>query len=185
MSTRFRRTWGRWLALAALVLAGFAPVLLQAAGSEATPQASRVPLPNVSDAKGQHCVMPTEWMRKNHMKLLLHHRITAVHEGDNQATDKFSIINCVNCHASAKDNSVAGPGDFCQSCHAYAAVKITCFQCHSSKPSGAPPAFHPVVPQGPVDKTSSATVMRYQAFHGRMPNLDAKLSAKDLAGVIR
>ena len=185
MSTRFCSTWGRWLALVAIVLAGFAPVLLEAAGGGGTPQASRVPLPNISDAKGKHCVMPTEWMRKNHMKLLLHHRMTAVHEGDNQAADKFSIISCVNCHASAKDNSVAGPGDFCQSCHAYAAVKITCFQCHSSKPSGAPPAFHPVVPQGPVDKTSSATVMRYQAFHGRLPNLDAKLSAKDLAGVMR
>ena len=29
----------------------------------------------------------------------------------------------------------AAPGDFCLSCHSYAAVKIDCFECHSGKPA--------------------------------------------------
>jgi hypothetical protein len=32
--------------------------------------------------------------------------------------------------------------DFCVSCHAYAAVKIDCFECHASKPKQT--AFHPM-----------------------------------------
>jgi hypothetical protein len=27
----------------------------------------------------------------------------------------------------------AAPGDFCVSCHTYAAVRIDCFECHASK----------------------------------------------------
>ncbi len=174
--------WVKPAALGAFLLACALPLAWAGNG---TKESSRVPKPNVTAEKGKKCVADTEFMRRNHMKLLLHHRIAAVHEGDNQKTDKFSIVNCVNCHASAKDNSVTGPGDFCQSCHAYAAVKITCFECHSSKPSGTPPAFHPAVSQGPADKTSRATMMRYQAYHGRLPKLDAGLNAKDMAGVIR
>jgi hypothetical protein len=40
----------------------------------------------------------------------------------------------VDCHASDKNGSVLGSNEnFCQGCHAYAAVKIDCFECHSSK----------------------------------------------------
>lgn len=181
---RLSQGWIKPAALGAFLLVCMLPLAYAGSGVQ---KSSQVPKPNinVTAGKGEKCVEDTEYMRKNHMKLLLHHRITAVHEGDNQKTDKYSIVNCVNCHASAKDNSVAGPGDFCQSCHAYAAVKITCFECHSSKPSGSPPAFHPAVSQGPLNKTTRATMMRYQAYHGALPKLNSGLNAKDVAGVIR
>jgi hypothetical protein len=41
----------------------------------------------------------------------------------------------VSCHASKTTGSVAAAStDFCSSCHAYAAVKIDCFECHANKP---------------------------------------------------
>jgi hypothetical protein len=49
-------------------------------------------------------------------------------------TSKHSFKNCVNCHADSKSNSVLGQDGFCQSCHTYAAVKIDCFECHTSAP---------------------------------------------------
>jgi hypothetical protein len=168
-------TWGTLLLVCAMSLGHAA---------EGTQNTSDVPQPNVTAIKGGKCVENTEFMRKNHMKLLMHHRITAVHKGDNQLADKYSIVNCVNCHANPKDNSVVGPGDFCQSCHAYAAVKITCFECHSSKPSATPSPFHATTSMvGSTGKDPHATMVHYLAYHEHPQNLNAGLSAKDLAGV--
>lgn len=102
---------------------------------------ARVPLPNVPPARNQFsatqkCVEPTEFMRKNHMKLLLHQRDDTVHEGIR--TERYSLVECVNCHSSNDQNgksmAINAPGQFCQSCHAYAAVQMDCFQCHATTP---------------------------------------------------
>ncbi len=84
------------------------------------------------------CVAPTADMRRNHMDYLKHERIAVVRDGvrDNQ----YSIEDCVNCHAS-KDSQgqsllVNAEGQFCESCHDYTAVNITCFQCHRKTPEG-------------------------------------------------
>jgi hypothetical protein len=53
-----------------------------------------------------------------------------------ERTAAFSLKACIDCHASASTGSVAASAsNFCQSCHAYAAVKLDCFECHSSKPA--------------------------------------------------
>jgi hypothetical protein len=53
-------------------------------------------------------------------------------------TGAASLKACINCHASQQTHSVVqGETNFCVSCHSYAAVQIDCFECHSSKPSGA------------------------------------------------
>lgn len=92
--------------------------------------------------QAQQCVEPTEYMRKNHMKVLDHHRDKTVIEGIR--TKKHSLKECINCHASEKTGSVAkAKDDFCVSCHTYAAVKIDCFECHSTKPQG-PMTMHPL-----------------------------------------
>jgi hypothetical protein len=70
-------------------------------------------------------------MRRNHMKMLLHQRDRTLREG--VRTTQFSLKNCVECHASRKTGSVLGEEGFCSSCHAYASVKIDCFECHSSE----------------------------------------------------
>jgi len=93
-------------------------------------------MPKLDIGKGGQCVEETQWMRKNHMNVLLHQRDETVHQGIRDG--KYSLKNCIECHASTKDNSVIGRADsFCEGCHRYEAVKIDCFECHSSKRSSA------------------------------------------------
>ncbi len=84
----------------------------------------------------ESCVAPTDKMRRFHMEYLKHERDATVHEGIRGGDN--SLAECVNCHAS-KDESgkyvpVNAEHQFCDSCHSYAAVKPTCFQCHRKVP---------------------------------------------------
>ena len=99
--------------------------------------------PLVTKARGGQCVDDPVFMRRNHMALLKHQRDDTVHGG--VRSGKYSLKACVACHASEASQSVsAEAGDFCQSCHSFAAVKIDCFGCHASKPpaAGAHAAAH-------------------------------------------
>lgn len=99
--------------------------------------------PAITEArKGTQCVNDTEFMRKNHMKVLDHQRDETVLQGIR--TKRYSLKQCIDCHASEKTGSVAASkDDFCVSCHSYAAVKIDCFDCHSTKPQGST-TMHPL-----------------------------------------
>lgn len=80
--------------------------------------------------RGGHCVKDPQWMRKNHMHLLIHQRDEVVRRGIRD--DQISLKNCIECHASTQDDSVIARTDsFCVACHRYEAVKIDCFECHS------------------------------------------------------
>jgi hypothetical protein len=93
--------------------------------------ASRVPKPSVATAGGA-CVEDTAFMRRNHMRLIQHHRDLTVREGIR--TTQHSLANCVACHADPKSGRVTGSRDaFCEGCHAYAAVKLDCFECHADR----------------------------------------------------
>jgi hypothetical protein len=100
------------------------------------PRAGGAPRPVIAEPiKGDRCVEDEAYMRRNHMRLLDHHRDETVLNGIR--TKKYSLKECINCHASEKTGSVAtAKDDFCVSCHSYAAVKIDCFDCHSTKPQG-------------------------------------------------
>lgn len=87
--------------------------------------------PVVKIYRGEKCVEPTEDMRRNHMKYILHQRDKTMHQGIR--TTKHSLKNCVDCHADPKTNSVLGQEGFCSSCHEYTSVKIDCFSCHTDK----------------------------------------------------
>jgi hypothetical protein len=114
------------LALAAgLILAGAHDREAHAAG-----KSGNVPLPAHTIQKGDQCVEPVEVMRRDHMKFILHQRDKTMHKGIR--TTRHSLTNCVDCHADTKTGSVLGKEGFCESCHAYTAVKIDCFECHSS-----------------------------------------------------
>lgn len=104
-----------------LTLAGFADAEDKRAG--------RVALPAVKIEKGGICVAPTEEMRRDHMKMLLHQRDRTVRQGIREP--RFSLKNCVECHAARDTGSVLGKDGFCSSCHAYASVSIDCFECHT------------------------------------------------------
>jgi hypothetical protein len=92
-----------------------------------------VNLPTPAKGKGEKCVEDTQFMRRNHMDLLKHHRNETMRKGIR--TTRHSLKACVECHASPETGSVAaGKKDFCVSCHTYAAVKLDCWDCHATKP---------------------------------------------------
>lgn len=93
----------------------------------------RVPRPSLSVAPDAgSCVAPPAEMRRNHMDMLKHQRDKTLREGERGA--KVSLNGCINCHAGKETGSVTGNGQqFCESCHAYAAVKLDCFECHQPK----------------------------------------------------
>ena len=111
------------------VLLRFVVLLLAAGTALAAGTSSLAPTPAVPEGK---CVEDTAFMRRNHMELLKHHRDRTVHEGIR--TTRHSLANCVNCHADKTSGRVTGSKDaFCEACHAYAAVKLDCFECHTDK----------------------------------------------------
>lgn len=123
-------------AILGMVLLGLALGASWAVSQERAAAGGRVPMPVIAQAQGEKCVEPTDFMRRNHMKVLMFHRDRTVHEGIRTA--QHSLKGCVDCHASPKTGAVAGSkDDFCQSCHAYAAVSIDCFECHATKPRQA------------------------------------------------
>lgn len=92
--------------------------------------------PEIPKGKGDRCVEDTEFMRSNHMELLLHQRDETMHRGIR--AKKHSLKECINCHTVTDDNnqpvSAANPKHFCRVCHDYASVTVDCFGCHASKP---------------------------------------------------
>lgn len=101
-----------------------------------TAQESRVPGPEITRGKGGQCVADTDYMRRFHMDVLTHQRDQTVQQGIR--TKRFSLRECVACHATTGDDgkavSINAPGEFCAGCHEYTATTIDCFQCHASKP---------------------------------------------------
>lgn len=113
------------LAWPALVLAS----VMATALSPASASEGKRPI----NARGEQCVESTDFMRRNHMELLKHHRNETMRQGIR--TTKHSLKGCVECHASEKTGSVAASKeDFCVSCHAWTAVHLDCWDCHATKP---------------------------------------------------
>lgn len=124
-----RRALRLLFAAALALLAGMGATVAAADGKSAATSL----LPTITPAtRGEHCIADPQYMRRHHMDMLFHQRTEAVHLGIRGAP--ASLRGCVDCHASAQTGSVAeAKTDFCVSCHSYAAVKIDCFGCHSSK----------------------------------------------------
>lgn len=117
--------------------AGTIAAVLAIAGCTYAAQAPRgVPVPTVKAEKGATCVEPTDEMRRNHMNMLLHQRDETVHRG--VRAPRHSLKGCVECHANPDTHSVLGKEGFCESCHAYASVRMDCFECHSPSPRATP-----------------------------------------------
>lgn len=93
--------------------------------------ADGVPKPAIRIASEGTCIAPTEEMRRNHMEMLKHQRDRTLRQGIRG--EKASLNECISCHASKSTGSVLGKDNFCESCHAYAAVKLDCWDCHQPK----------------------------------------------------
>lgn len=148
--------------LGGFLLAGAVPAL-----SQESDGAGKVPMPNVSDRKGDKCIRDEAYMRRHHMDMLKHKRDLTMRKGIRTKED--SLQNCISCHANQKTNSVIGSKDnFCQSCHSYVGVKLDCFECHSSKPKATTgETLHPIVapsaePVGEDKQSSLSGKMRWQ-----------------------
>ena len=87
-------------------------------------------------ARGERCVEPVDMMRRAHFEFLNHHGQQTVERGIR--TGRHSLAGCIGCHAARDQNAdwipVSAPGQFCDSCHSYAAVRIDCFSCHRAVP---------------------------------------------------
>ena len=87
-------------------------------------------------ARGERCVEPVGIMRRAHFEFLNHHGQQTVERGIR--TGRHSLAGCIGCHATRDQNAdwipVSAPGQFCESCHSYAAVRIDCFSCHRAVP---------------------------------------------------
>lgn len=129
------RSW-RYLAALAVAAAFMAVPTLEAVAG--------VDLPKLERGKGDKCVEDTQFMRRNHMELLKHHRDDTMRRGIR--TTQHSLKHCIECHASDKTGSVAASKeDFCVACHSYASVKLDCWDCHATKP-GKKPAQQSLMP---------------------------------------
>lgn len=91
--------------------------------------AAHADAPKFKIERGEACVAPVAEMRRDHMTMLLHQRDKTMRLGLREP--RFSLKNCVDCHASRKTGSVLGQDGFCSSCHAFTAVTIDCFECHT------------------------------------------------------
>ncbi len=117
-----------------LVMITFSGAVLPGVVGHAAAQPAWMPKP--PKAVGGKCDADPKWMRKWHMKALDHKRDETMHKGIR--TRKFSLKNCISCHAVKDDNgkyiTVRDERHFCRTCHDYAAVRIDCFDCHASRP---------------------------------------------------
>jgi hypothetical protein len=83
----------------------------------------------------KQCVMPTQFMRTEHMQLLDAWRLKVVRDGLRNFTNtegktfSMSLSNtCLDCHSNR--------AEFCDRCHNYASVKPYCWDCHIDNPQG-------------------------------------------------
>jgi hypothetical protein len=94
-------------------------------------------VPGSKAANEERCVEPTDFMRRNHMEVIKHQRDETVHGGIRST--KHSLAGCIECHASYGDDGAPVPVDhdeqFCGACHAFAAVRLNCFDCHATVPT--------------------------------------------------
>ncbi len=81
------------------------------------------------------CVMPTEYMRAEHMQLLdvWRHNVSrngerAFVNADGQLFNMSLSNTCLDCHSNKKE--------FCDRCHDYASVRPYCWDCHIDNPKG-------------------------------------------------
>lgn len=126
--------------LAMLVAAGslgMQPTWADSGSSAGGPQINLGTAAKAAQARGEGCVNDTDVMRSDHMKFLLHQRDETVLHGIR--TKQYSLKECIACHATVDEAGgylrINGEGQFCQTCHDYASVRIDCFDCHATRPA--------------------------------------------------
>jgi|GEM_PF-7134200 len=99
------------------------------------------------DKKSSECLEAKNWIRRYHMDLLLQHRDQTLrfgvrYQGANNKPIYGSLRACISCHVkkdkqTGKYPRIKEQKHHCAGCHMKAAVRLDCFECHSSKPDKA------------------------------------------------
>ena len=83
----------------------------------------------------KQCVMPTDFMKTEHMQLLDLWRLKVVRglerefvNPEGKAFDMSLSNTCLDCHSNK--------AEFCDRCHNYASVRPYCWDCHIDNPQG-------------------------------------------------
>ncbi len=83
----------------------------------------------------KECVMPTDFMKSDHMQLLDTWRHNVVRNSErifvNAQGQEFNMSlsnTCLDCHSNK--------AEFCDRCHTYASVEPYCWDCHIDNPKG-------------------------------------------------
>lgn len=155
---------GILLGLLIFVIIVASPILYNKGKAKAAPVVN-LNTPVIQQLSDKECVEPAEYMRQNHMQLLLQWRDAKVRDGQSvyinskgKAYDISLEGTCLKCHndkpvSSSVPSTVAktnisasnaaptnltsdGSNEFCFSCHNYASVKPNCWNCHAD-PRGA------------------------------------------------
>ncbi|MEL1134682.1 sulfate reduction electron transfer complex DsrMKJOP subunit DsrJ [Desulfitobacterium sp. THU1] len=90
--------------------------------------------PRIQELGVTQCIESTEYMRANHMKLLVDWRDDVVRNGDrtyvNSRGESYqkSLDTCLDCH---HDPNLNTEEQFCVKCHNYSSVQPDCRQCHT------------------------------------------------------
>jgi hypothetical protein len=100
---------------------------------KAAPAPELVLTPKAKAAKT--CVMPTAYMKANHMHVLDVWRHNVVRNSermfvspDGKLYDMSLSNTCLDCHSNK--------AEFCDRCHNYASVRPYCWDCHKDNPKG-------------------------------------------------
>ncbi len=92
-----------------------------AAGTDST-------APELAKAEGEACIYPAEYMRNNHMDVLMDWRDEVVRNGNrvlkvgSKEYEMSLSHTCLGCHTDK--------AEFCDKCHDYASVTPYCWDCH-------------------------------------------------------
>ena len=159
------RQYSRSLASILFVLSIWTGAAL-AAGQESSSLGNvSIPQPQ-KPADATQCVEPTDVMRRDHMKFLLHQRDDTVIDGIR--TPKHSLVGCIDCHNPASGERVVryeDPEHFCAGCHLYASVEIDCFECHADR--------------GPSSTQHSHNTLSSPTFNARLQQASQQASDAD------
>ncbi len=104
-----------------------------AAGVTSRPPEVRLP------AAEKQCVAPRAYMRSSHMDLLIDWRKNAVRNGVYDYRSSSGKVYKVSLTGTCLEQCHKSKADFCDRCHNYAAVSLTCWDCHVD-PGQAGPA---------------------------------------------
>ena len=99
--------------------------------------ATRGPEPVLPKTEKQ-CVRPVAFMKTSHMQLLKDWRDAAIREGQREEVAPDGRHFAVSLTNTCLRQCHAEKAEFCDRCHNYAAVSVSCWDCHQDTKPGAP-----------------------------------------------